>query len=435
MPSKSGNRARGGQPAEGLAASLGSAAPRRGVDPALLFEGQDPQRPLRRGFEVERFNELTRRRGDLTEAEADELYRYRIRRLQMRAQQLRRAADAGDEQAIRRALVDFDRRQAELRRLEAVREQAGLATASDLDLTAREDAVGALVSLAHLRQRGLVAGSEEPPSQPTGAVRLPEVAFAPRPDDAPVYVLVPASIPSDSLTSRIEAVAGEGAQIRLVHDATEIPREGPPALVLNWGSSQALPDDLVALNQPESVRVASDQVASLARLGDLAPRTVLNPQDIPLVGGERVVAKQRHGARGSGKAVLPASAPDRDQANYDLYQQFIADRSEYRVSVLSSRVVSAYVKHRPEGSSPDDLRPAWRYERASVLPRGVVTAAREAAQRVGLDYAGVDVVEDRSSGRVYCLEANAAPGMSEDTVRSLYAHLQQALRGRAARAS
>jgi glutathione synthase/RimK-type ligase-like ATP-grasp enzyme len=206
-------------------------------------------------------------------------------------------------------------------------------------------------------------------------------------------------------------------------------------LVLNWGSTQTLPDDLVALNQPESVRVASDQVASLARLGELAPRTVLNSQDIPLLGGERIVAKQRHGARGSGKVVLPAAAPEHDHAQYDLYQQFISDRSEYRVSVLSGRVVSAYVKHRPEGSGPDNLRPDWRYERASVLPRAVVTAAREAAHWVGLDYAGVDVVEDRSSGRVYCLEANAAPGMSEDTVRSFYAHVQQALRGRAARAS
>ncbi len=434
MPSKSGNRARGGQPAEGLAARLGSAAPRRGIDLATVLPSSE-LRPLRRGDEVQRFNELARRQEELTEAEVDELYRYRIRRLHARAQQLRRAVDASDEQAIRRGLADFDRRLSELRRLEVVRDQAGLATISDLDLTAREEAVGALVPLAHRRRRGLVAGSEEPPQQPAGGVLLPELAFAPRPDDAPVYVLAPTSIPSDSLAGRIEAVAGEGAQIRLVHEAAEIPREGPPPLVLNWGSTQALPDDLVALNQPDSVRVASDQVASLARLRELAPRTVLNPQDIPLLGGERIVAKQRHGARGSGKAVLPASGPARDHAHYDLYQQFIPDRSEYRVSVLSGRVVSAYVKTRPESSGPDDLSPDWRYERASVLPRSVVTAAREAARRVGLDYAGVDVVEDRSSGRVYCLEANAAPGMSEDTVRSFYAHVQQALRGRAARAS
>ena len=128
-------------------------------------------------------------------------------------------------------------------------------------------------------------------------------------------------------------------------------------------------------------------------------------------------------------------APARELANYDLYQEYIPDRQEYRVSVLSGRVVSAYARNRPEGSAADDPHPGWRYERASVLPRSVVTAAREAARRVGLDYAGVDVVEDRSNGRVLCLEANAAPGMSEDTVRSLYAHVQQALRGRATRAS
>jgi glutathione synthase/RimK-type ligase-like ATP-grasp enzyme len=69
------------------------------------------------------------------------------------------------------------------------------------------------------------------------------------------------------------------------------------------------------------------------------------------------------------------------------------------------------------------------------MPRGVVAVAREAARRVGLDYAGVDVIEDTRTGRVYCLEANAAPGMSEETLRSLYGHIQNTLRGRLARAS
>jgi hypothetical protein len=46
----------------------------------------------------------------------------------------------------------------------------------------------------------------------------------------------------------------------------------------------------------------------------------------------------------------------------------------------------------------------------------------------------VDVIEDLHTGRVYCLEANSAPGMSQDTVKSVYAQIQQALRGRLARA-
>jgi len=38
------------------------------------------------------------------------------------------------------------------------------------------------------------------------------------------------------------------------------------------------------------------------------------------------------------------------------------------------------------------------------------------------------LVEDLDTGRALCLEANAAPGMSQDTVRALYAQVQQTLR-------
>jgi glutathione synthase/RimK-type ligase-like ATP-grasp enzyme len=58
----------------------------------------------------------------------------------------------------------------------------------------------------------------------------------------------------------------------------------------------------------------------------------------------------------------------------------------------------------------------------------VLETAREGARRIGLDYAGIDVVQDLDSGRVLCLEANAAPGMSPETLRSLYASVQQVLR-------
>ena len=98
------------------------------------------------------------------------------------------------------------------------------------------------------------------------------------------------------------------------------------------------------------------------------------------------------------------------------------------MSVLSGRIVSAYLKRTPEGTSPEHLRPAWDFERVDQLPRAVAESARRAADRLGLDYAGVDVVEDLGSDRVMCLEANAAPGMSEATVRSLYATVQQVVR-------
>jgi hypothetical protein len=393
-------------------------------------------RPLQRGVDTERFNELAARQEQLTPEESDELYGYRLRRLMSRLRRLDRVRASEDEDAIRNALEDLDHRIEELRRFEEQRNAAGLATSYALDLSSRTAAVDRLLELAHRRPPGLIAGSDVASSQPTGSIRVSDAGFAPGPGDAPVYVLVPASIPSDALARNVEAVAGEGAQLHVVHESAEIPRDAEIApLVINWGGSEALPSDLVVINRPEAVRISSDQVESIRRLSDLAPRTVARPDQLALLGSERVVAKRRHGARGSGKAVIASDAAWSQRVQYDMFQEFIPDRREYRVSVLSGRVVSAYLKVPPENASPENLRPDWTFERARLMPRGVVAVAREAARRVGLDYAGVDVIEDTRTGRVYCLEANAAPGMSEETLRSLYGHIQNTLRGQLARAS
>ena len=96
-----------------------------------------------------------------------------------------------------------------------------------------------------------------------------------------------------------------------------------------------------------------------------------------------------------------------------------------RVSVLNGRIVSTDAKGLPE-----DLRPEWTHELVQTVPAAVAATAREGARRIGLDHAGVDVVVDRRTGRAHCPEANAAPGMSEQTLGSVYAHLQQTLRRR-----
>jgi glutathione synthase/RimK-type ligase-like ATP-grasp enzyme len=133
--------------------------------------------------------------------------------------------------------------------------------------------------------------------------------------------------------------------------------------------------------------------------------------------------------------VIGADAPWGERVRYDLFQRLIPQRDEYRLGVLNGRVTSAYRRRSPEGTHPENLHPEWQHEQVQVLPAAVVAVAREGARRIGLDYAGVDVIVNRSTGRAYCLEANAAPGMSEQTLRSLYAHLQRAVRGRLARAS
>jgi RimK-like ATP-grasp domain len=437
MPSKGGRReAVGGVGTGGLAEALSAAAQ---VPPdwvALGFSAADLARPLQRGVETERFSDLARRQDELNPEELDELYRYRLRRLQARLRRLDRVRASEDEEETRAALDDLDARLAEVRHLDEIRQAAGQPSGYEVDLSSRTAAVDHLLELSRRRPPGLIAGADTPPDQLSGNERIREGAFRPSAQDVPVYVLVPRSIPSEAVARNVEAVAGQGARLHLVHDAADVPRDGiVPPLVLNWGSAEPLPADLVALNRPDAVRISSDQVESIRRLGDLAPRTVARPDDIGLLGSERVVAKRRHGARGSGKAVIRSDASWSERVHYDLFQEFIPERREYRVSVLSGRVASAYLKRPPEGASPEDLRPGWSFERAEALPRAVAATAREAARRIGLDYAGVDVIEDLRTGRVYCLEANAAPGMSEDTLRSVYGHIQQTLRGRLARAS
>ena len=436
MPSKGGRGTTTTNPAVGPPVVAGPAVGRTREEwDTAGFTVAEIGRALRRGIDVERLNELAAREDGLVPEEAEELYRYRLRRAQSRLRQLARARARGDEEGIRAAIDDLDGRLTELRRLEEERQRSGLAIGYELELDQRQTAIDQLLELARRRPPGLVAGSDVAPAQPTGDVRLAAIAFHATPTDVPVYILAPRSLPSYALAANVEAVARQGAQLHIVHDSADIPHnsESPP-LVLNWGAHESLPGDLVALNRPEAVRIASDQVESVRRLGELAPRTVLRPDDMHLLGSDRVVAKQRQGARGTGKAVIPADAAWSERCRYDLFQELVPRHREYRLSLLNGDVVSAYLKHAPDGTPTDNLRPDWSFERADVLPRAVVTAAREGARRIGLDYSGVDVIQD-PSGRVYCIEANAAPGMSEQTLRSLYAHLQQTLRRRLRRAS
>ncbi len=288
----------------------------------VAFDAAELARALRRGVEVDRFNELAGRQQSLAPAESEELYRFRIRRLLARGRQLERAIAAGNEDSIRQALVDFRGRLAELVDFESIRRQAGFPTGYEVDRTVEERALAPLLTLAAGRPHGLIAGADQAIEQAAGSVRIREAAFDPSANDVPMYILAPASIPSDALARHVEATAAQGARIRVVQDAGQIPADDVPPLVLNWGSVQTLPQDVVALNQPEAVRVSSDQVESLRRLRELAPRTVVNPEDLGLLGSDRVVAKARHGSRGSGKAVISSNGPPADAVGYDLYQEF-----------------------------------------------------------------------------------------------------------------
>lgn len=272
-------------------------------------------------------------------------------------------------------------------------------------------------TIDYLRRR---AGPVNDVERPTGRVlrgrearrvRLPEPRAVENPPR--VALLVPPNLASQRLREHAEALG-----IRVVNS----PAPPPDAdVVVNWGFSEvSVPEGFRVVNGGGSAPV-SDKCECLRRLGDLAPRTARDWNQAALL-GERVVGKQSKGAtRGAGKEVLDvgSEAAARRNYRYDLFQEFFPERDEYRVVLLGDSVLTAHSKNAVPGSLPEDLSPRREYVRLSELPRGVLEMAKEARRRVGVDLAGVDIVRDRRTGRWYVLEVNAAPGMSEATLRRL----------------
>lgn len=179
MPSK------GGRPSDNAAPVLGPPVASRPAPivrtraqwDAAGFTAAGMAQPLRRGVDVERFNDLSVRVERLAPEELEELYRYRLRRVNSRLRQLARARTRGNEAAIRSALEALDLRLEELRASEARRQDAGLATGYEIELDQRQAAVDYLLELTRRKQPGLVAGCDIPPEQPAGDVALPPIAL------------------------------------------------------------------------------------------------------------------------------------------------------------------------------------------------------------------------------------------------------------------
>ncbi len=92
------------------------------------------------------------------------------------------------------------------------------------------------------------------------------------------------------------------------------------------------------------------------------------------------------------------------QGHNPLLCQFIADALHWRVIVLGDRAIASYRNKRV----PDDFRSTGSSSREdfdAVPPSAVVDAAIRATRASGLEFAGVDVLED-PAGNAWFLEAN-----------------------------
>jgi len=208
---------------------------------------------------------------------------------------------------------------------------------------------------------------------------------------------------------------------------------------LNWGDYEWEGSEQHAvINSGESVEVARDKLLSLERLRELAPASTTRPTQAVARFGPVFAGKGRTGQSGSGKAILqnlPGGPQYRPLGNltateasgYDYYQEYLPNRQEYRALVLGGEVIALY--HRvPTGVEPGQLRPDnFEYQPLTTIGQRQLQASQLAMERVGLDFGGVDLVEDTATGRLLVLEVNSAPGLGQESLERLYSAVQAQL--------
>jgi ribosomal protein S6--L-glutamate ligase len=216
----------------------------------------------------------------------------------------------------------------------------------------------------------------------------------------------------------------KGAEVRGV--GVVIPRIG--ASITGYGLSVVNQFDMMGvpvLNNSIPIARARDKLRALqllSRFGIDIPRTVMcrYRDEVPLavqqVGGLPCIMKLIQGTQGVG--VLIASSMSEVEGMLDtlwtlgqeiLLQELIAESrgKDVRALVIGDRVVAAMRRTAREGEFRSNIHRGGEGQ-ALDLPTGYAAVAVKAARVIGLEVAGVDMLESRDGPKI--MEVNSSPG-------------------------
>ncbi len=197
------------------------------------------------------------------------------------------------------------------------------------------------------------------------------------------------------------------------------------------------------LNPSENIALCRDKVRSLgilAEAGVVVPRSVClrTPSGVDealrRVGGCPVIVKLQQGTHGLGTILAESprglsSIVDTLQAMGQevIMQEFIRGR-EHRALVVGGKIVSVMSRTPAQGEFRSNLHRGGKAKRRT-LPRRYLDCARRAARLMGLDIAGVDMMETPRGPVV--LEVNSSPGLegiesatATDVAQAIIAHAE-----------
>jgi hypothetical protein len=79
---------------------------------------------------------------------------------------------------------------------------------------------------------------------------------------------------------------------------------------------------------------------------------------------------------------------------------------DLRAPVFGGEIPFVYVVRKPLASRFDDIDATWPVETHEVFSPDEVASILQFCRQMGLDYAELDVLRDRSDGRIYIVDAN-----------------------------
>lgn len=185
------------------------------------------------------------------------------------------------------------------------------------------------------------------------------------------------------------------------------------------------------INHPSYIRSSVDKLRfyELIRNKDYAIPYTLDPTvaySWLVDEGVKVIARTTvTGMGGEGIDVLRTEEDWDTTKKYKVFTKYIPKRHEYRVHVVDGAVITISKKVMPNGNKPEgnnwEVRShdnGFIFQRVEEqdVPKQVLSAAIDCVARVGLTFAGVDVIYNEKKKQAFVCEVNSAPGIEGGTV-------------------
>lgn len=181
-------------------------------------------------------------------------------------------------------------------------------------------------------------------------------------------------------------------------------------LVWNYGSSKVIHGAHI-INRPIAVQRCVDKVQTfeiLRRYGLPVPDFTVFKHNVPDIWESIVIRDKRDGRKAEGLHYAERGDPLPDG---ELYSEYIPHIAEYRIVVGFGRILGRYRKDRVD----DD----WFFTLMDKEGFGQVDKdCRKAADALGIDYVGFDVLE-RFDGSCVILEANSGAIIRDEALEFL----------------